>query len=83
MKGRPIIFMSLLLLVAGVLSINLAFAQAAEKPDIILPVADDTDEDVFDAVASQQSAPITLVIAEVVEPNRIQDYEDWQKVSTK
>jgi len=79
MRGRAIIFMSLLFLVACVLNINLAIAQATEKPGIILPVADDTDDDVFDAIASQQSVPITLVISEVVEPNRIQDYEDWQK----
>ncbi len=27
----------------------------------------------------QQSEPITLIISKVVKPNRIQEYEDWQK----
>ena len=68
--------MSVLSLLAGVLSINLAFSQAAEKPDSILLVSDDIGGANFDVATPQQTDPITLVISEVVEHNRIQEYEN-------
>jgi len=79
MKGRSILLMSLLFLVANVFSINLTFAKAAEKTGIMSSMLNDTEEDFVDAMASQKSSPITLVISEVVKPNRIQEYESWQK----
>ncbi len=61
------------------LSISIPSTQAMEKSNIVLSAPDYTDRDDFNVNTSQQSDPITLVISEVVNSDRIQEYENWQK----
>ena len=71
--------MLLMTLVASVLSISLTSTQAAGESSNDLIESVDTERSNPNLNAHQQTDPVTLVISEVVKPDRIQEYEDWQK----
>ena len=79
MNRKPTILMLLITILASILSFSLTSTQAAEESGNELIESVDTERNNPNLDAHQQIDPVTLVISEIVKPNRIPEYEDWQK----